>query len=83
MPGKALRGGFQGLYTYDVLVYDGSSFGADVRRAPGGSGLLCAPSVGPGFDARRATGDPRVRDRNDGRWYDHMWQAAVRASPDS
>ena len=45
-------------------------------------GLLCAPSVGPGFDARRATGDPRVRERNDGRWYDHMWQAAVRASPD-
>jgi len=23
-----------------------------------------------------------VRERNDGRWYDHMWQAAVRASPD-
>ncbi len=81
LPGKALRGGFQGLYTYDVLVYDGSSFGrmcASARRL----GLLCAPSVGPGFDASRATGDPRVRDRNDGRWYDHMWQAAVRASPD-
>jgi hypothetical protein len=45
-------------------------------------GLVCAPSVGPGFDAFRATGDARVRQRNDGGVYDHMWQAAVRASPD-
>ena len=81
LPGKALRGGFQGLYTYDVLVYDGRSFGrmcASARRL----GLLCAPSIGPGFDAYRATGDARVRDRNDGRWYDHMWQSALRATPD-
>lgn len=81
LPGKALRGGFQGLYTYDVLVYDGSSFGRMCQSAHQ-LGLLCAPSVGPGFDSRRATGDPRVRLRNNGRWYDHMWQAAVRASPD-
>ena len=81
LPGRALKGGFQGLYTYDVLVYDGSSFGrmcAGARRL----GLVCAPSVGPGFDAFRATGDARVRQRNDGGVYDHMWQAAVRASPD-
>jgi hypothetical protein len=81
LPGKALKGGFQGLYTYDVLVYDGGSFGrmcAGARRL----GLACAPSVGPGFDAFRATGDNRVRRRNDGSVYDHMWQAAVRASPD-
>jgi hypothetical protein len=81
LAGKALKGGFQGIYTYDVLVYDGSSFGRMCENARQ-VGLLCAPSVGPGFDARRATGDPRVRERNDGRWYDHMWQAAVRASPD-
>lgn len=81
LPGKALRGGFHGLYTYDVLVYDGTSFGrmcASARRL----GLACAPSVGPGFDSYRATGDPRVRERKKGRWYDHMWQAAVRAAPD-
>ena len=81
LPGKALKGGFQGLYTYDVLVYDGSSF----RRMCTGArrlGLLCAPSVGPGFDSYRATGDARVRQRNDGAWYDHMWQAAVGAAPD-
>jgi glycoprotein endo-alpha-1,2-mannosidase len=81
LPGKALRGGFQGLYTYDVLVYDGSSF-ARMCQSARQLGLVCAPSVGPGFDSGRATGDPRVRRRNDGRWYDHMWQAAVKASPD-
>jgi hypothetical protein len=81
LAGKALRGGFQGIYTYDVLVYDGSSF-ARMCQSARQVGLLCAPSVGPGFDARRATGEQRVRERNDGRWYDHMWQAAVRASPD-
>ena len=81
LAGKALKGGFQGIYTYDVLVYDGRSFPRMCENARQ-AGLLCAPSVGPGFDARRATGDPRVRERNDGRWYDHMWQAAVRASPD-
>jgi Glycosyl hydrolase family 99 len=81
LPGKALKGGFQGLYTYDVLVYDGRSFKrmcTSARRL----GLACAPSVGPGFDASRATGETRVRKRSAGRWYDHMWQAAIRASPD-
>ena len=81
LPGKAARGGFQGLYTYDVLVHDGRAFGrmcAGARRL----GLACAPSVGPGFDAFRATGEGRVRERNDGRWYDHMWAAATRATPD-
>jgi glycoprotein endo-alpha-1,2-mannosidase len=81
LPGKALKGGFQGLYTYDVLVYDGSSF-ARMCHSARQLGLLCAPSIGPGFDSRRATGDPRVRERSDGQWYDHMWQAAIRATPD-
>ena len=81
LPGKALKGGFQGLYTYDVLVYDGSGFG---RMCEGARrlGLACAPSVGPGFDASRATGETRVQSRRDGKRYDHMWSAAVAASPD-
>jgi hypothetical protein len=81
LPGKALRGGFQGLYTYDVLVHDGRSFGRmcnGARRL----GLACAPSIGPGFAAYRATSEVRMRTRNDGRWYDHMWHQALRASPD-
>lgn len=81
LPGKALAGGFDGLYTYDVYIYDGSSFPricASARRL----GLLCAPSVGPGYDAFRATGDTRVRDRAGGDTYDRMWRGAVRAAAD-
>ncbi len=79
--GKALRGGFDGLYTYDVLVYDGTAFGrmcASARR----HGLVCAPSVGPGFDASRATRTTRRQSRLAGRRYDSMWRQAVRAKPD-
>ena len=79
--GKAAAGGFDGLYTYDVLIYDGSSFHRMCRQARM-RGLACAPSVGPGFDARRATPERRVRPRRDGGRYDHMWRAAIAAKPD-
>ena len=81
LPGKALAGGFAGLYTYDVYIYDGSSFPrvcASARKL----GLLCAPSVGPGYEAVRATGDPRTRGRERGATYDQMWRSAVRAGAD-
>ena len=81
LPGKAAAGGFDGLYTYDVLTYDGTSFGRMCRGAQK-LGLLCAPSVGPGFDARRATGEPRVRPRDRGATYDRMWTRAIRAAAD-
>ena len=77
LPGRAQAGGFAGLYTYDVYLYDGSSFPrvcASARRL----GLVCAPSVGPGYDASRATGDPRKRSRKRGATYDVMWRGAVR-----
>ncbi len=80
MAGKAAKGGFQGLYTYDVLIHDGRSFRrmcASARRL----GLACAPSVGPGFDAFRATGERPASPAADGRWYDHMWRR-LRAAPD-
>jgi hypothetical protein len=77
----ALRG-LSGLDVRDVYVYDSTSSFGRMCQSAHQLGLLCAPSVGPGFDSRRATGDQRVRERNGGRWYDHMWQAAVRASPD-
>ena len=44
--------------------------------------LLCAPSVGPGFDAERATGDARIQGRADGETYDRMWRSAIRAAAD-
>jgi glycoprotein endo-alpha-1,2-mannosidase len=81
LPGKARTGGFDGLYTYDVYIYDGSSFPricASARRL----GLVCAPSVGPGYNATRATGDDRTRGRDQGRTYDRMWRGAVRAEAD-
>ena len=81
LPGKAAAGGFHGVYTYDVLLYDGGFFPrycAQARRLK----LLCAPSVGPGYDARRATPDLRVRSRSDGATYDAMWRGALRAGAD-
>ncbi len=79
LAGKAAAGGFAGLYTYDVLVYSGASFPRICRQAAR-LGLLCAPSVGPGYSARRATGDTRVRSRASGAVYDFMWSQALRAA---
>jgi glycoprotein endo-alpha-1,2-mannosidase len=40
------------------------------------------PSVGPGYDALRATGDTHVRQRDGGTTYDAMWRAAIHAGAD-
>jgi glycoprotein endo-alpha-1,2-mannosidase len=74
--GKAAKGGFAGLYTYDVYLHNGASF----RRICGAArrlNLICAPSVGPGYDAVSATGDPRTRSRRAGARYDSMWRRAL------
>jgi glycoprotein endo-alpha-1,2-mannosidase len=74
--GKAAKGGFTGLYTYDVYLNDGGSFRricAAARRV----NLICAPSVGPGYNAVSATGDPRTRSRLAGARYDAMWRQAL------
>jgi len=81
LAGAAAAGHFSGLYTYDILTYSGGLFSrlcAQARK----NGLLCAPSVGPGYDAKRATGDARVKLRKRGRTYDSMWGAAVAAGAD-
>lgn len=81
LPGKAKRGGFHGLYSYDVLVHDGTSFRrvcASARRL----GLVCAPSVGPGYDASRVTETPSFADRESGARYDEMWRRAIGARAD-
>jgi glycoprotein endo-alpha-1,2-mannosidase len=81
LAGKAKAGGFDGIYTYDVFVYSGGSFPrmcAQARKA----GIRCAPSVGPGYDATRATGDPRRQPRQRGARYDAMWEHAIRSRPD-
>jgi len=81
LAGYAKTAGFQGIYTYDALTYRGRMFGRMCNEAHA-QGLLCAPSVGPGFDAQRATGLTQTLDRANGRTYDSMWHAALRAGSD-
>jgi hypothetical protein len=81
LAGWARAGGFQGMYTYDTLTYRGPMF-ARMCTAAHKQGLLCMPSVGPGYSALRATGDTRVLDRRGGATYDSMWRAAIRAGAD-
>jgi glycoprotein endo-alpha-1,2-mannosidase len=81
LAGRAAAGGFDGIYTYDVLLFDGTLFPRLCGQAHK-LGLLCAPSVGPGYDARRATPDTRVKARRNGVTYDRMWRGAIRAHSD-
>jgi glycoprotein endo-alpha-1,2-mannosidase len=79
--GRARASGFDGIYTYDVVTWNGSLFRrlcTQARRA----GLLCAPSIGPGYDARLATRHDVVRPRLHGATYDRMWKSVLRAKAD-
>src|SRR5262249_12510052 len=75
-PGRAAADHFEGIYTYDVLRYTGSEFARICAKARQ-LALICAPSVGPGYDASTATDDGRVRPRRNGRTYDDMWRRAI------
>jgi hypothetical protein len=79
--GFAAHAGFAGFYTYDILLYDAAKFDRFCAQARS-LGILCAPSVGPGYDASEATGDLRVKPRLGGVTYDSMWAAALRAGAD-
>ena len=78
---RAQAAHFAGIYTYDVATFGPSTFGSLCARAHK-AGLICAPSVGPGYDALRANGDTRLRGRNGGETYDAMWKAAIQAGAD-
>jgi glycoprotein endo-alpha-1,2-mannosidase len=80
-PGFAAAGGFAGVYTYDIARYGGWEFARLCQQAHA-KGLLCAPSVGPGYDAQRCTGDRVVKPRRAGLAYDAMWGAAIAAGAD-
>jgi len=70
-------GHFDGVYTYDALNADPASF---IAYAPvvASAGGLFAPSVGPGFDDRRAVaGSTRYASRSDGQRYDVFWRDAI------
>jgi glycoprotein endo-alpha-1,2-mannosidase len=79
--GQAAAGHFSGVYTYDTVTYAARMLARLCNQAHAVR-LLCAPSVGPGYDARRAVGDPRVKPRRHGETYDAMWHAAIAAGAD-
>jgi glycoprotein endo-alpha-1,2-mannosidase len=79
--GQAATGHFSGIYTYDTVTYSARVLSRLCSEAHA-KGLLCAPSVGPGYDARRAVGDPHVKLRKHGKTYDAMWHAALTAGAD-
>ncbi|GAC1370746.1 MAG: hypothetical protein NVSMB32_15070 [Actinomycetota bacterium] len=74
----ALAGGFDGIYTYDPFNFSGSEF-AGICATAQADGLVCAPSVAPGYDATRSTGDTHVQGRNGGATYDSRWAGAIAA----
>ena len=79
--GFAAAGRFDGVYTYDIVTWHGGKFARICGQARA-AGLACAPSVGPGFDARRAAGTEALKPRLDGVTYDRMWSAALGAGPE-
>jgi hypothetical protein len=79
--GAAASGGFDGVYTYDIVTYGAMKFARLCSEAHA-KHLICAPSVGPGYDARRGSGDPVVKQRRNGKTYDSMWQMAIRSGAD-
>jgi glycoprotein endo-alpha-1,2-mannosidase len=79
--GAVQAGGFDGVYTYDIVTYPGNMFRRLCDEAHA-LHLLCAPSVGPGYDARRGSGDPAVKPRRGGATYDAMWRAAIASGAD-
>src|SRR5437773_1986164 len=78
---SAAADGFAGVYTYDTVRYGPGTFARLCSKAHA-AGLLCAPSVGPGYDATAATSDTRVCLRQNGATYDAMWSAATAADAD-
>jgi hypothetical protein len=81
LAGAAAAGGFDGVYTYDIVTYGADKFRRLCAEAHA-QHLICAPSVGPGYDARRGSGDPVVKARRDGRTYDSMWKTAIASGAD-
>jgi hypothetical protein len=78
---RASRGGFDGVFTYDPLGYGPPDY-AQVCAQARARGLLCAPSVAPGFEAVRATGRAAARPRAGGETFDRHWEGALYAAPD-
>jgi hypothetical protein len=79
--GFAAAGRFEGFYTYDFTTYHGGKFIRLCAQAHA-MHLVCAPSVGPGYNGRRAGETSANRGRAGGTTYDRLWGAALAASPE-
>jgi glycoprotein endo-alpha-1,2-mannosidase len=79
--GFAGAGRFDGFYTYDFTNFGGAKFARLCAQAHAVH-ILCAPSVGPGFDAVRAGESAVPASRRNGQTYDNLWTAALAAHPD-
>lgn len=79
--GAAAAARFDGVYTYDIVTYPAGTFRRLCDEAHAQQ-LLCAPSVGPGYLAKRGSGDPTVKPRRHGKTYDSMWQMAIASGAD-
>ena len=86
--GRDLREGkFDGFYTY--FGTDGFSYGSTtvnwnhMCRFAAKANLLCCLSVGPGYNDTliRPWNFLNTRDRNGGKYYESMWQQALKAKP--
>lgn len=81
------EGGFDGFYTYFAAA--GFTWGATLGNWPAladfasAHGLIFVPCVGPGYrDTRvRPWNTATSRDREGGRYYDRMFEAAIAAKP--
>jgi hypothetical protein len=79
--GFAAAAKFDGFYTYDFINFGGDKFVRLCTQAHAVH-LLCAPSVGPGYDGTRAGEAPVRRGRHNGETYDALWAGALAAKPD-
>jgi len=79
--GFAAAGRFDGFYTYDFIDYGGAKFARLCAQAHTAH-LLCAPSVGPGYDGVRAGEASAPSARRNGATYDDLWTAVLAAQPD-
>jgi hypothetical protein len=79
--GFAAKAHFDGVYTYDFSTYGAGKFARLCAQAHA-MHLVCSPSVGPGFNGRRAGELAASRGRSNGTTYDHLWSAALAAAPD-
>jgi glycoprotein endo-alpha-1,2-mannosidase len=83
-----LEGGFDGFYTY--FATDGFTFGSTVSHWPKmadwarANQKVFVPCVAPGYiDTRiRPWNGVNTRDRAAGSYYDQMWSAALKVSPE-